>query len=447
MSRALANARAWLERGRPERAEPELRQALAESPDDPFAHALLALTLVELDRVEDAVDEARSAITAAPTEMLGHYALAAADLARGHLADARASAREARRLEPRDADLWALSGRIELEEYDWQAALDAAEEGLAIEPEHVRASNVRTRALQQLGRSAEAEGEWQRALSRDPEDAATHTNAGWQLLERGRVDDAAGHFREALRIEPGAESATAGMLEALKARYAVYRWILAGYFWLSKQRRTTVWLVIIAVWFLPRGLRAVAEQHPALEPFVFPVIVAVVLLAWFTWVVEPMFDVTLLFHPLGRYALAPRERRRAVAVTALLALALVAGLLAWALPADAPAVADGAEGPERVPLDDAVFAAAMTCFVALVFVLPTSALTVAPRKRRRFANGVLAVLAGIAIAAVVSGWVHAFTGIESLMVIAAAATISLFIATLGVSILANRWALDPKIAD
>ncbi|MDB5311521.1 MAG: tetratricopeptide repeat protein [Gemmataceae bacterium] len=46
---------------------------------------------------------------------------------------------------------------------------------------------------------------------------------GWALLHARQPAEALTHFREALRLDPTNEWARDGLIEALKARYWVYR--------------------------------------------------------------------------------------------------------------------------------------------------------------------------------------------------------------------------------
>ena len=70
--------------------------------------------------------------------------------------DARRAIGEALRLNPEDEDLFSLLASIELARRNWPAALEAAEQALALNPEHVNAANLRAMALVRLGRKAEA---------------------------------------------------------------------------------------------------------------------------------------------------------------------------------------------------------------------------------------------------------------------------------------------------
>lgn len=420
---AIVHAQLWLRQGRADRAEPELRRALVENPDDSTAHALLALCLVHLERAEEAVDEARAAIRAEPDGSFGHYALAVVLEGRGRIAEAREAIDTAIRIDPRDAGSWAVRGQIELGDRRWSEAREAGERALALDPEHVGAANVRARALAQLGLAAETEDELRRTLARDPENAMTHANHGWWLLQRGKPKEAGESFGEALRLEPGNESARSGLVESLKARNRLYRAMLGYFFWMGRLSRRSAWMVVAAVFFLPRVLRGAAQQVPALEPVVLPITVALVGFVFMTWIIEPLFDASLFLHPLGRHALTARERRRALGVAALLAGGVACGLIAWLgglRGAWAPAVG------------------------LLTFTIPLSAaMSVEGRTRRRVASRVtigLAVAAAVAIAA--NSMALREDG-RTWMLLALPFALLYIAGVFVMSLLANRWAMSP----
>jgi tetratricopeptide (TPR) repeat protein len=417
VSAALDSARVWLEQGRHDRAEGELRRALAQDPSNAAAHALLGLTLVALDRAAEAVDEARAAIAAAPESPLAHHAHAAALEHRGQPREARQAIAEAQRLDARNPDTWALLGQIELTDRAWAEALRAANQALAIDPEHVGAINVRARALVQLGRDADADATLAQALRHDPENATTHANLGWALLQRGEVERAQAGFLEALRLAPGHDSARAGLVESIKARNRLYRGMLAYSFWMARQRRRTVWAVLILVWLVPRFLRSVAREYPGAEPFLAPLGIGLALLVLLTWILGPLTDAFLFFHPVGRHALLRREKLGAAAVSACLAGSIVC----FATAALARVAPPGALG-----------------FVLLLFVLPLSATFGMdnPRRRRHLAiyTSVLAVL-GLA------GVVLVFVSGPP----AGAIPLVLFLlGTLALTWLVNAWQLNPR---
>jgi tetratricopeptide (TPR) repeat protein len=304
----------WLAQGRNDRAEAELRGLLAEDPGSAGAHALLSLTLLALERPIEAEDEARAAIGAGPELMLAHYALAAALVSRGMLEEAQQAIAQTLRLSPRDPDAWALQAQIHLGRRAWEPARLAAERALGTDAEHIGAKNVRALALVQLGRQADADATLADALAREPENATTHASRGWSLLQRGAVGEARQHFLEALRLEPDQEAARAGLLESIKARNRFYRAMLAFQFWLGRQQKRTVWVVLLGLWIVPRILRGLARQYPAVTPLVLPIVAAFAIFAFSTWIIGPLSDAFLFFHPIGRHALNEREKTGSAAV-------------------------------------------------------------------------------------------------------------------------------------
>jgi tetratricopeptide (TPR) repeat protein len=236
-----------------------------------------------------------------------HYANGHVHLARNDLKQARAAAEEAIRLDPSDADNFGLLAAVEINAERPRAALEAAERGLALDPEHVRCTNLRSMALVKLGRREEASATLDAALARDPENAATHANRGWALLHAGSPVPAMEHFREALRIEPDMDWARAGIVEALKARNFIYRWMLAYFLWMSRLSGRARWGVILGLYFGYRFMDSVAENNPDLAPWLRPLLTAYIVFALLTWVADPLFNLMLRLSRFGRLALSRHQ--------------------------------------------------------------------------------------------------------------------------------------------
>jgi tetratricopeptide (TPR) repeat protein len=71
--------------------------------------------------------------------------------------------------------------------------------------------------LREAGHGADAEAVLRRSLAVRPR-AATYAQLGWTVLQRGRVDEAAGLFESALRLDPRQTDALAGMGEVWLSR-------------------------------------------------------------------------------------------------------------------------------------------------------------------------------------------------------------------------------------
>jgi tetratricopeptide (TPR) repeat protein len=307
MSVHLDRARVLIAQSRCDLAEDEIRKTLGEEPDDPFAHALLAVCMTERKAYAEATAEARLAVAKAPDHPFPHYVLAGILAERNLPEEAHAAIDEAIRLDPEDADYPARQAAIRLEQRRWEAALDSAERGLAIDPEHVDCTNLRAMALVKLGRKTEAGTAIESALARDPGNSATHANMGWTLLERGEREKAMEHFREALRLDPGSDWARRGIIEALKSRHLVYGLMLRWFLWMGKLSGSAQWAVIIGLYIGQRLLRGVAKSNPALAPWITPILVLYLVFAVMTWVAGPLFNLLLRLNRFGRLVLSREE--------------------------------------------------------------------------------------------------------------------------------------------
>jgi tetratricopeptide (TPR) repeat protein len=312
-------------------AEQELRQAMAEEPNNASAHALLALCLCDRKDFSAATREAEEAIHLAPDVAFTHYALAYILYHRDHLKQAEAAIQQALELAPWDADYHALLASIRLNQRRWPDALAAAEQGLLFDAEHTGCVNVRAMALVKLGRRAEAGATIGEALRRDPEEALTHANQGWTLLEQNQPQKAMEHFREALRLEPNLEWARQGIVEALKARHWLYRQMLRYFLWMGRLSSRAQWGVILGLLFAQQILAKAVP--PALAPLGEIVFWCVIVFVLLTWTADPLFNLLLRMNRFGRLALSREQIRASNWVGGCLFLALVA-LVAWAVSGD-----------------------------------------------------------------------------------------------------------------
>lgn len=289
-------------------AETELRRALAQQPQNAQAHALLSLCLVKQEKLPDAEMEAIEAISLAPDWDHAHYCHSVVLQERRRYADAETAALEAVRLDPTSPDNYARLAITRYAQRKWQPSLDAALEGLRYDAEHADCMSLRAMALTQLGRQGEAIATVDQSLSRNPDDAYAHANKAWALLHEGKPRPALDHFREALRLNPTNEYAKSGMVEALKARNPIYRWILAYFLWMARLDDRVRWGVILGGYFGSRVLNSVARNSPDLAPWILPLQILYLLFVLMTWFAMPIFNLLLRLNRFGRHALSRDQR-------------------------------------------------------------------------------------------------------------------------------------------
>lgn len=311
-------------------AEPELRQALAADPDEAQGHALLALCLARRKEYDEATGEAEHAIHAAPDYPFAHYVMASVMLERNRFAEAMSSTKEALRLDPYNPSYFAMLAHLHLQDQHWEDALSAAEHGLEIDAEHVECNNLRAVALVKLGRRDEAGQTIDAALRRDPENADTHANQGWAMLEARQPQKAMDHFREALRLEPDNEWARRGIIEAMKAQYFIYGLMLRYFLWMGKLGARMGWGLIIGAYFGFQYLNNLSNSNPAWAPYLWPLLTAYFAFVLMTWVAQPLFNLVLRTSRFGRLVLTPEEIRQSSWIGLALGGALVCAVIWFA---------------------------------------------------------------------------------------------------------------------
>jgi tetratricopeptide (TPR) repeat protein len=317
MNAAFQRGMVLFSQNRYDLADREFRQELAEEPENPFAHAFLALCLTQRNQPGEALREADEAVRLAPDLPFAHYVRGQVLLDQKRPKAAEEAATEAIRLDPSSADHYDLMARVHLTRRNWTEALAAAEQGLALDAEHAGCTNLRAMALVNLGRKDEANRTLHSALANDPENSLTHANQGWALLHQGDHVKALDHFREALRIDPENEWARIGIIESLKARYLVYRLLLRFSLWMSRQSTAARWVFIFGIIFVQRLLARAADKNPAF-------LLLIVLIFGFllmTWIASPLFNLLLRLNKFGRLALSPEQRTESSWIGGFFALA------------------------------------------------------------------------------------------------------------------------------
>ncbi|MEL6537189.1 MAG: tetratricopeptide repeat protein [Bacteroidota bacterium] len=330
----LTRANLLLQQGNYQEAEKELKAALEQNPNMPEALRLLAVVKLEMGDNEAGLQVAERALAADPGHAEGHYILGFAQVRSRQLDQAEKSLNEAILLDPRQSHYFALQGGIALDRKQFDKAEEWANQALALDAENMQALNLRATAQRMQGNKAGADDTLYRALEKEPDNSQSHANLGWSRLDQGKPTEALDHFREALRLDPTNSLAKSGLVEALKARYWVYRAFLSYFLWMSKQRSQVQWFIIVAVLFGNRILRAIMKSSPELTPILMPILVLIIIFALSTWVISPIFNLALFVNPYGKYALSKEDRQVARLTGTALSIALVSAIAFWILGSD-----------------------------------------------------------------------------------------------------------------
>jgi tetratricopeptide (TPR) repeat protein len=307
-------------------AAQEARQQIAETPDDAHAHAILALCLKRLKQHREALESAARAVHMAPDDPFAHYVLGHVYMALHRYKDAETAANTAIGLAP-EADYFALRASVRADGHRWKEALNDAQAGLSVDPDHVGCANLRALCLVKLGRRDDAGMVLESALAKDPENDVTHANRGWALLHEGRHREAMEHFREALRLNPNQEWARDGIVEALKARNPLYRLLLRYFLWMSRLSRRAQWGVMLGAVAVARTADTFAHTSTPAAPYLSQAIWIYIGFVYLTWTAKPLSNLLLRIDRFGRYALTRDQIVASNWMGALLALAAICAIV------------------------------------------------------------------------------------------------------------------------
>ncbi len=314
----LERARLLLATHRPMDAERVAREGLTESPQSRELMHALCSALGEQDKIAEARMAAQQLVAMAPDWPDSYYMLTSVELAAKKYRLAADAAAGALRLAPDSVIAHHNLAVCQLKLDQWDEALRSAEAGLALDAEHSGCANIRSLALNHFGRKIESLHSAQTALRQNPQNSNTHFTAGLVKLQAGDAQGALDHFVEALRLDPGNESAREGLIEAMKARNPVYRALLKYSFWmmrLSPGRRRAVIFGGVIGYNLVQGI-------PGLGIWSTVIMVAYVGFVMLSWVGSTFFNFILMLDRRGRQALVARQKWAATGLIVCLTLAL-----------------------------------------------------------------------------------------------------------------------------
>jgi len=334
----LERARLLLSQGRTADAQKELKQILAQDPENDTALSLYGQCLLEEKKTDEAITLFQKAIAIDPEHGYYFYLLGFAYYVKDDFIRAIEELTNAIRLNPYAAEFYGLLAHVYIGQRQYEAALEKADEGLAVDPENITALNARSIALNKMRRTDDAVETMQNTLSKDPDNAITHTTVGWNLLEKGKHKEATTHFREALRIDPDMHAAKSGLKEALKSVIPPYRWLLQFSFWVHNKGKNFRWGFFIAIYIGVRIVISVTKNDPDFEVIGIVVAFAYLLFIGISWILNPLANLFLLFHRDGKHALENSERWNAYAFAACIlagiGVMVLAGVLAGETEAD-----------------------------------------------------------------------------------------------------------------
>ena len=335
----LRKARLLISQKRYDMAEEELNSLLADFPDHSLAIAYKALVKVNTQKPGEAVELARAAIGLNPTLDFAFYIAAAANMDLHDFKQAQKDIIQAIAINPNVADYHGIQANIKLINRDYQEAVDIANRGLQIQPENLLCRNILSTAQLKLGDKQGSFSTIEKALEQDPENPLTHANYGWGQLEKGSHKKAMEHFKEALARDPEDGYARAGMLEALKARFFLYRWFMKYYFWMSNLKPNVQWAVIIGFIFLQKLIRAMSRNSAEIAAILMPFSYLLLAFVVSTWIIHPVFNFFMSLNRYARYLLTKEDMNTAIVVGIAFSLFVASGIGYFATGSEAFATA------------------------------------------------------------------------------------------------------------
>ncbi|HSB62227.1 MAG TPA: tetratricopeptide repeat protein [Vicinamibacteria bacterium] len=218
IDQAVQKAEEQIAKGKPEDAVKTVSKVVDQNPTSAEAHLALARVhalLGNLDEVAAVLAKAKDATSGAEKAAV-LAAIAAQSLSTGSGKDALAHAQQAVELAAAPVTLAALA-RAQARMLDASSALQTADKAVAAGATSARAHEARGEALQALGRDADAEAAYRKALELDPKLTMARERLAAILISTGKAADAVVEARKAVEADPKNAEAFATLGRALLA--------------------------------------------------------------------------------------------------------------------------------------------------------------------------------------------------------------------------------------
>jgi Flp pilus assembly protein TadD len=187
----------------PERAEPELRQAVSLSPLVCNARNALGKLYLAEGRSAEAEEQFHRSVDIEPN-IMAYSNLGVIHWERGEVKPAEQEWREALRLAPNDPSLLNDLGLLSVHQGRYAEAVSYFEQAMGLKPDDPFPHLNLGIAFVKLGQSGAAEAEFLTVLSLSPENLEARNRLGMIYLDAGRLDEAERQFRGSVETQPNA---------------------------------------------------------------------------------------------------------------------------------------------------------------------------------------------------------------------------------------------------
>ncbi|AUC80881.1 tetratricopeptide repeat protein [Lacinutrix sp. Bg11-31] len=310
------------ELGRFKESIPYFQNAITENAEDFNAKYFLAQCYFQLDNIDKAFTVITDLRKDYPNEAEIYFLLSQIYLHEDKLKEANENVDKALEIDPDDENHFGQKAYILINSKQFESALDFANEGLRINSKNTFCLNARTTALTKLNRKDEAASSIENLLNDNPENAYSHANVGWSHLESNKPKEALKHFKEALMLDPNLDYARSGMLTAMKSKNKIYNLYLRYSFWISNKSQKNQYIFIIGLYIAYRlSLKLLSAS--GLTIMAIPLIIAYLLFALGSWIMDPLSNMILMFDKFGKYLLDKKDKLSGQIMFGLLISALL----------------------------------------------------------------------------------------------------------------------------
>lgn len=305
----------------------QVEKALELHPKQTTYITFKGLCLIKLNAFLDAEKVLKDAIRFDPNHDFSYYAMANLEINRGRYKEAEKYAQLAIDLNPIQSEYYGVLALCRFSRHEEvEKVKELAKQGLSFDPHNSLCQNVLAMIEMRHGKKRLATQIMEFNLEKNKANSFSLSNQGWNFLHQGNHTKAREFFSEALKHEPAHEWARIGILQAIKCKFPMYRWILRFLLFLSRKSPARRMSLIFGIYMFILAFSFVIAKYQSMGLTSLLLFGSIIYITWFG---DTLANLFLLFHDEGKKWLKPQEKQRSIALFSLLALSGV--FASWAL--------------------------------------------------------------------------------------------------------------------
>jgi len=327
MSQYFSIAEYFFKQNRYEESLEQVKKGLNESPENSFLLAFQALCQLKIGLKSDAEKSVLEALSVDINNDFAHYIHANILIERSLFKKAEQKIRNAIDINPIHSEYYGVLALCLYNRHQKEDEIrSTAKTGLSFDPDNSVCRNVLAMIELRAGKKGLATGIMDIQLEKEPNNALSLSNQGWNYLHQGEYEKAEKYFRRALEQDGDNDWARTGLLQVLKTKIPLYKYILKFFLSLSRMSPSKRFGLVFGIYLV---FALLTRSESSFGVFAGALFVGYAGFIYLTWLWESLANVVLSKWDKSKEFVTPIEKRNSYILASGLLLTLGLSIGYW----------------------------------------------------------------------------------------------------------------------